>query len=66
MEGADKSNLNFFENCQYQFGLNKSPGLVVMGGDSRSEGCGIESWHEILDGHYIFNIDFFVRIVLFV
>ena len=62
MEGADKSNLNFFENCQYQFGLNKSPGLVVMGGDSRSEGCGIRYLMDIT----FFNIDFFVRIVLFV
>ena len=29
-----------------------SPGLVVMGRDSRSEGCGFESWHCILDGHF--------------
>ena len=29
-----------------------SPGLVVMGGDSRSEGCGFESRHRILDGHF--------------
>ena len=29
-----------------------SPGLVVMGGDSRSEGCGFESLHCILDGHF--------------
>ena len=26
-----------------------SPGLVVMGGDSCSEGCGFESWYRILD-----------------
>ena len=25
---------------------------MVMGGDSRSEGCGFESWHHILDGHF--------------
>ena len=25
---------------------------MVMGGDSRSEGCGFESQHRILDGHY--------------
>ena len=29
-----------------------SPGLVVMGGDSRSEGHGFESRHRILDGHF--------------
>ena len=29
-----------------------SPGLVVMGGDSCSKGCGFKSWHCILDGHY--------------
>ena len=37
----------------FQTLLNKggSPGLVVMGGDSRSKGCEFESWHSILDGH---------------
>ena len=34
-----------------------SPGLVVMGGDSRTKGRGFESQHQILDGHYIFHID---------
>ena len=29
-----------------------SPGLVVMGGDSRSEGCGFESRRHILNGHF--------------
>ena len=29
-----------------------SPGLVVMGRDSRSEGHGFESRHRILDGHF--------------
>ena len=29
-----------------------SPGLVVMGGDSRSEGCVFESQCRILDGHF--------------
>ena len=37
--------------------LSGSPGLVVMGGDSRSEGCGFESRRRILDGHDIFHID---------
>ena len=39
-----------------------SPGLVVMGGDSRSEGCGLESQHRILDGH--FSTLIFSKIVL--
>ena len=34
-----------------------SPGLVVMGGDSRTEGRGFESQCRILDGHDIFHID---------
>ena len=34
-----------------------SPGLVVMGGDSRSEGRGFKSGHRIMDGHDIFHID---------
>ena len=25
---------------------------MVMGGDSCSDGCGIESWHRKLDGHF--------------
>ena len=32
--------------------MGGSPGLVVMGGDSRSEGRGFESRHRILDGHF--------------
>ena len=32
-----------------------SPGLVVMGGDSRSKGRGFESRCRILDGHDIFS-----------
>ena len=34
-----------------QFG--GSPGLVVMGGDPRPRGLGFESWHWILDGHFL-------------
>ena len=30
----------------------RSPGLVVMGGDSCSKGREFESWHHILDGHF--------------
>ena len=33
-------------------GLGGSPGLVVMGGDSRSKGRGFESRRRILDGHF--------------
>ena len=32
--------------------LGMSPGQVVMGGGSCSEGCGFESRHHILDGHF--------------
>ena len=34
------------------FDWGGSPGLVVMGGDSLSKGCGFESRHRILDGHF--------------
>ena len=34
------------------FSEGGSPGLVVMGRDSRSEGRGFESRHRILDGHF--------------
>ena len=37
--------------------LGGSPGLVVMGGDSRSKGRGFESLCRILDGHDNFHID---------
>ena len=39
-------------------------GLVVIGGDSQSEGCEFESWYRILDGH--FSHQFVVKFVLFV
>ena len=32
--------------------VRESPGLVVMGRDSRSEGPGFKSSHRILDGHF--------------
>ena len=41
-----------------------SPVLVVMGRDSRSKGCGFESRHCTLDGH--FSHVFVVKIVMFV
>ena len=34
------------------FDLGRSPGLVVKGGDSKAEGCEVESRHRILDGHF--------------
>ena len=37
------------------FTVGGSPDLVVMGGDSRSEGCEFEPQHRILD--VIFHID---------
>ena len=42
--------------------MGGSPGLVVMGRDSRSEGRGFESRHRILDGHFSHT----VKIVMFV
>ena len=39
-----------------------NPGLVVMGGDSRSRGGGFKSQHQILDGHFSHYI--FVKIVI--
>ena len=44
--------------------MGGSPGLVVMGGDSCSKGCGFESQHRILDGQ--FSHSFVVKIVMFV
>ena len=41
-----------------------SPGLVVMGGESYTEGHGFESQHRILKGH--FSHLFAVKIVMFV
>ena len=46
----------------YTLYLGGSPGLVIMGGDSRSEGRGFESRHHILDGHF----SHIVKIVMFV
>ena len=43
--------------------LGMSPGLVVMGGDSCSEGRWFESQYSILDGH--FSHWFVVKIVMF-
>ena len=48
-----------FSEIKFNLSLNKqniflggSPGLVVMGGDSRFKGCGFESRHLILYGHF--------------
>ena len=43
---------------------NFSPGLVVMGRDLRSEGRGFESWHRILDGHFVFVLKNFNYVCL--
>ena len=32
--------------------MGGSPGLAVMGGDSRSRGCAFESQHQILNAHF--------------
>ena len=44
--------------------LGVSPGLVVMGGGSCSEGCGFESHPCILDGHFSYLRA--VKIVMFI
>ena len=36
--------------------MGGSPGLVVMGRDSRYKGRGFESWHSILNGHFFTSI----------
>ena len=71
---ADSQNLQICESilCSvnqgvcFAFSVGGSPGLVVMGGDSCSEGRGFESRRRILDGHNIFSHTFVVRIVMFV
>ena len=40
-------------NCKFKIMcVGGSPGLVVMGRDSRTEGHGFDSWYRILDGHF--------------
>ena len=51
-------------STQSQTSMGGSPGLVVMGGDSCTEGRGFESQHHILVGH--FSQIFVVKIVTFV
>ena len=45
--------------------MGRSPGLVVMGGDSCTEGRGFESCHHILEGHFshIFVVKFVLMFV---
>ena len=43
--------------------MGGTPGLVVMGGDSCSKGCGFNSQHCKLDEH--FSLIFIVKIVTF-
>ena len=42
--------------------LGGSPGVVVMGGDSHSEGRGFKSQRQKLDGHDIFHIDLLLNL----
>ena len=37
---------------EFYLKLGRSPGLVVMGGDSCSKGCEFKSLHRKLDGHF--------------
>ena len=50
MHGSN--NLPVWFNKLNNFYLGGSPSLVVMGGDSYSEGCRFKSRHRILDGHF--------------
>ena len=43
----------FFSNNIF---VGANPGLVVMGGDSCSEGCGLESQHSISTGWMFFTL----------
>ena len=45
-------NVNLEFDLILPFSMGVSPGLVVMGGDSCSEGRGFKSQHHILDGHF--------------
>ena len=54
----------FSEQMQRMGKQGGSPGIVVMGRDSRSKGRGFDSWRRILDGH--FSHLFVVKIVKFV
>ena len=58
---SDKEALLLIESSPRSYANDKSkslliaggsPGLVVMGRDSCSEGCGFESQYRILDGHF--------------
>ena len=49
-----RSQVSVFAKVNFSV-LGGSPGLVVMGGGSRSKGRGFESRHRILDGHDIFS-----------
>ena len=44
--------LSFQGFLQSLIRLGGSPGLVIMGGESFSEGHGFESQHLIVDGHF--------------
>ena len=46
-----KSNSGSGATRELWFMLGGSPGLVVMGRDLQSEGCGFDSHNCILDGH---------------
>ena len=59
-----KVNNGYLYCCPVMVKMGGSPGLVVMGWDSCSEGRGFESQHHILDGH--FSRWFVVKIVVFV
>ena len=57
-------NVNLEFDLILPFSMGVSPGLVVMGGDSCSEGRGFKSQDRIPGGH--FSHFFAVKIVMFV
>ena len=62
--GNEGSILGMGHSINHLYQCIGSPGVVAMGRDSRSEGCGFESRHRILDGHFS-HIFFVVKIVMF-
>ena len=52
MQVLNTFKITFFNKDSKYYSQGGSPGLVVMGGDSHSEGHGFESLHRILDGHF--------------
>ena len=63
-DGREVHDIDQVGEYSFTYFIRRSPGLVVMGGDSCSKGWGFESQRCILDGH--FSHLFVVKIVMFV